>query len=393
MVLSAFYPLRGGAENQALLQATELVRRRHQVTVVTWRHDPSIPAREVVDGVEVHRVPVCRQRVLGRPLSALLMGVALARHVVGSDVLVGPNVNAPAHMGALIAWVGRKPMVVKMAASPFMPGVELNHRESPGVAGLLRRVGVRFLASHATAVAMTNEIEAGLRALRFRRIARIPNGVVDRGLPDKGRIRRALLPPLDVPVTARVVVASGRLDPVKGFDQLLQAWALPSAEALNAVLLVVGSGPEGARLRYMAEEMGVSNRVRFVSPPSDARDYLAAADAVVITSHYEGMSNVLLEAMAAAVPVVSTPVSGSVDLIQDGCNGRIVPHDDPDALIEAVEQVVQDPGGMGARARDTVLVTCRLEHVVDLYERLFAIGRELSPGVTSADQLRCLPVG
>ncbi|HEV3310814.1 MAG TPA: glycosyltransferase family 4 protein [Chloroflexota bacterium] len=393
MVLSAFYPLRGGAENQARLQAAELVRRGHQVTVVTWRHDRNLRRQEVVDGIEIRRVRAPKYRVLGPLAAAGLMVGALARRVIVSDVVVAPNVNAPAQLSALIAWVSRKPVIAKMAASPFMSGVEVNQEDSPGLAGRVRRMGVRFLASHATAVAMTNEIEAGLRALRFRRIARIPNGVLDVGLPDKGRIRHALLPPLDVPETARLVVASGRLDPVKGFDRLLHAWALSCAEAQQAILLIVGWGPERDRLQQMVEEMGISDRVRFVSPLSDARDYLAAADVVVISSHYEGMSNVLLEAMASAVPVVSTPVSGSVDLIQDGYNGRIVPHDDPHALMAAVADVLSHPGSMGERARETVLARCRLEGVVDLYERLFTAVRNLPPGVTSVEQLKRLPVG
>jgi glycosyltransferase involved in cell wall biosynthesis len=392
MVLTSFYPIRGGAENQARLQGAELVRRGHNVTVVTWRRDHRLPVREIVDGVTVHRVPAFRRRRLGPPISAALMVAALARRIVTSDVVVAHQVNAPAHLGAVIAWAARKPMIAKVAVSPEMPGTELNQLRSPGLGGLARRAAIRFLAGHVVAVAMTGDIEAGLRHLGFRRIVRIPNGVCDAGIPDRSRLRAELLPPLGVPTRAKLVVASGRLTWQKGFDRLLRAWALGSQGGEDRFAVLMGSGQDRERLQSMARELGISATIRFVSAhPRQAREYLAAADAVVIPSRYEGMSNVLLEAMAAAVPIVSTPVSGSVDLIRDGYNGRIVPHEDPSALISAIDDLLCDPGDMGERGRETVLAACRLEHVVDLYERLFSCVRGLPPGVLTPEQLQCLP--
>jgi glycosyltransferase involved in cell wall biosynthesis len=75
--------------------------------------------------------------------------------------------------------------------------------------------------------------------------------------------------------------------------------------------------------------------------------------------------------MAAGVPVVATVVSGNVDLIRDGDNGRLVPAEDPKALARALFEVLSDPGGMGSRGRDTVLARCEIGRVVDRYEELF----------------------
>jgi glycosyltransferase involved in cell wall biosynthesis len=115
----------------------------------------------------------------------------------------------------------------------------------------------------------------------------------------------------------------------------------------------------------------MGDRTFFVRPQAASSTYLAAADVVAIPSRYEGMSNVLLEAMAAGVPVVATSVSGNVDLIEDGVSGRLVPRDDPDALAAALSDVLASPGDLGARGREIVRRTCEMSHVVDLYEEHF----------------------
>jgi glycosyltransferase involved in cell wall biosynthesis len=168
-----------------------------------------------------------------------------------------------------------------------------------------------------------------------------------------------------------VVAAAGRLVDWKGFDVLLAAWARLQGERSRRCLVIVGSGPEEHALRTIAGKLGVNDSVHFVPNSYDAADYLAAADLVVVPSDYEGMSNVLLEAMVAAVPVVATRVSGAVDLIIDRVNGCLVPPRDPEALAAAIDEMLRSPGRLGRRSRETVLAQCELRHVVDLYEQAF----------------------
>jgi glycosyltransferase involved in cell wall biosynthesis len=391
MVLTRYYPALGGSENQARLQAAELVRRGHTVEVVTWRHEPVLPAHEVLDGVLVRRVRMGDGSVMSSVVSATLMAKELCRRVLGTDIVAAKGVNAPAHLAAVIAWVFRKPMIEIIAVSLDMPGMELNQKESRGPVGMIRRAAIRFSVATTISVAMTDSIESGLRELGSRRIVRIANGVLDPGPFDRGLLREELLAPLGVPGDAHVVVACGRLTWQKGFDILLKAWSRAEHRD-DRFLVFVGSGPDAESLADMARDLGVSATVRFVSAePAQAREYIACADVFVISSRYEGMANVLLEAMAAGIPVVSTPVSGSTDLIQDGYNGRIVPHDDPVALLGAIEAVLRDPGDMGPKGREIVLDVCGLGHVVDSYERLFVWAKTVPLGVTTANELRRLP--
>lgn len=392
MVITSFHPIWGGAENQARLQASELVRRGHEVSVVTWGYDLTLPAREILDGITVYRVPR-RQGRLGAARSAMLMGLQISMRIPVADVIVAKGVYAPARLAAIAAWLTRKPMAVIIATSPDMPGVELNTSRLRGLGGVAAWATAKLLARNVVGVAMTDSIQAGLVGLGFRRVVRIPNGVVDPGELDRASLRRDLLPDLGISTGAKLVVACGRLSWPKGFDRLLRAWGLRSHRGSNAFLLVVGDGEDREALRQMARDLGISDSVRFEpADPPRARQYLACSDAFVISSRHEGMANVLLEAMVAGVPVISSPVSGSVDLIQDGYNGRVVAHDDPGALISAIEQVLADPGELGERGRETVLASCRLEHVIDQFERLFAHMRIMPDGIVTAEQLGQFPL-
>ena len=370
LVMSAFHPVEGGAENQMLMQSVELSRRGHSVDVVTWRREPGHLALEVTNGVTIHRVPL-RQGLLGRLVSSIEITVKIAARLAAADIVLVRNVNAPGHMASFLSWVLRKPCIAIMAASPRMPGTELNHAATPGLQGATRRSAVRLLLRRATIVAMTQEIEEGVRAIGRAQVTRIPNAVDEPPLTEAPRTRAELANEIGLGVNSKLVVAAGRMMPVKRFDQTLRAWKLTRGRRTGARLVLIGSGRERPQLESLAAELGVTPTVDFLSPGARrTRRYIEAADLLVISSAFEGMSNVLLEAMVAGVPVISTPVSGSTDLIRNGDNGIIVPHGDPEALARAIDRVLEDPGQMGSRGRATVLATCMLPVVVDQLETL-----------------------
>src|SRR5581483_5851508 len=204
--------------------------------------------------------------------------------------------------------------VAKIAISPDMPNIELNQSGS-GVGVAVRRVANRFLMRHAILVAMTDAIEGGLRDWGARRIVRIPNGVDEP--PDTNREveRAALFEAAGIlDGNAQVVAAAGRLTDQKGFDRLLDAWSLVASTS-NRHLVILGDGPDLEALQQQAARLGISDTVHFANAsPEQFRRWVGWVDGFVVSSRYEGMANVLLEAMVAGVPVVSTPVSGSTDL-------------------------------------------------------------------------------
>lgn len=145
------------------------------------------------------------------------------------------------------------------------------------------------------------------------------------------------------------IVTCGRLQLYKGHHILLRAVARLSQPAR---CIIIGEGPQRANLERMACSLGIADRVRFTGPLSQAeviRHYgeatLFVLASIVVTSYgrRDVIPNVLVEAMAMEVPVVSTRLSGISELVTDGENGRLVPPGDPDALARVIDELLADP--------------------------------------------------
>jgi glycosyltransferase involved in cell wall biosynthesis len=107
-------------------------------------------------------------------------------------------------------------------------------------------------------------------------------------------------------------------------------------------LLLVGDGPLREGLQVQARELGVDHTVHFAGRLEDVRPALAAMDVFVLPSREEGMSNALLEAMAAARPVIATDVGGNGEIVREGETGLLVPVDDGDAMATALMDLLGD---------------------------------------------------
>ena len=143
---------------------------------------------------------------------------------------------------------------------------------------------------------------------------------------------------LDTPEDVRLLLALGRLHRNKGFDVLLKALAdLP-----DHWLWLAGTGPLEARLKAMAGDLGVSERVRFLGWREDTPALFAAADIFVCPSRHEPFGNIVIEAWAHGVPVVAAASQGPKALIETGVGGMLVPADDPTALAESISTVSGD---------------------------------------------------
>ncbi len=136
-----------------------------------------------------------------------------------------------------------------------------------------------------------------------------------------------------------LLVWVGRLDPVKGLEDLLRALAIIQ-QRFSAQLVLVGDGPERSRLEQLITELDLADRVSFVGVREDVPEILKACDVFVFPSHTEGMPNALLEAMAASCAIVCTNVPGNRDLITDGRTGLTVPARNPNALADSVMKLL-----------------------------------------------------
>ena len=172
------------------------------------------------------------------------------------------------------------------------------------------------------------------------RIAVIPLGVdLDDFRPRSQAQARAAL---GFDEDERLLLAVGRIEPLKGFDILIRALA-EMTERERVTLVVIGgderAAAEFARLRAIAGEVGVDGRVRFLGavPHERIADYYDAADVVVVPSFYESFGLVALEAMASGVPVVASRVGGLTSTVADGRTGYLVPWRCPEPFAEKID--------------------------------------------------------
>jgi glycosyltransferase involved in cell wall biosynthesis len=154
------------------------------------------------------------------------------------------------------------------------------------------------------------------------------------------RLRHSLRIPLD----AKVLLNVGRLSREKGQAELIKALAILRGKRSDRKLrlVLVGDGPDRKMLERMASAMGVSHEVIFASYQSDVTPYYTSADLVVLPSHTEGSPNVLLEAMAAGLPIVATGVGGVPELVSDTKAALLVKAHDAVALAQGIARVLDD---------------------------------------------------
>jgi len=350
VMLSGFFPRVGGAEQQAGRLARALADRGARVRVVTQRGDDAFPERDAVEGIPVHRILYPRIRGIGTVVLLLRVFADLLR---GNDDIIHVHVPGPLLIAALAAGrLKRTPVILKFANLSPERGiwVDLPHaffKRWPIEAATRRVDGV---------VAISSRIARAAEEGGWRSIAEIPNGIDPVACagehPPRSQARRTL-----GIEGSPVVLFVGRLGLQKGIDTLLEAWPRFLARRPGALLVILGEGREGPRLKAMAEALHIAGSVDFRGFRGDVGQHYAAADIFVLPSRYEGFPNVMLEAMAAGLPVVASRVSGTEDAIESGRNGLLVPSGDAGALCEALLTLAADQdlaGALGREARKTV---------------------------------------
>lgn len=210
--------------------------------------------------------------------------------------------------------------------------------------------------------------------VRPERVCCIPN-IVDCETAPPGEDGNLPIQGIPLPDGTRVIVSVGGLRPVKGYEDLLEAFHGIAVHREDVRLLIVGEGPERNRLEDRIRALGIGNRVFLTGYRSDVPKVLRASNCFVSSSHSEGQSNAILEAMAHGLPVVATAVGGTPDLIHDGTNGILVPPGSPGDIRNALEYLLDNPekaSALGTRARASVDRKHSMKAVVGSYLRLYS---------------------
>lgn len=211
------------------------------------------------------------------------------------------------------------------------------------------------------------KVVAGLPDYDPARVATVYDGIALEADPtDRTEARRAL----GLPPDAHVVGAVARLGIQKRLDRLLRAVSLMP----DVHLALAGEGELESELRSLAAHLGIADRVHFLGFRTDVARVLAALDVFAITSDREGMANAMLEAMAAGVPVVSTPVSGADEALLPDREGRapgLIVEPEPAALAEAMTGLLQVQAvrlAMGEEGQRRIRERFSYEGMLDAWE-------------------------
>lgn len=182
------------------------------------------------------------------------------------------------------------------------------------------------------------------------------------------------LSPWDIPADAKVVLFVGRLDPQKAPGDLLTAFGRFAETAPDFHLLFVGEGPLKTELQQSANQLPCAERIHFAGWQSQVPQLMRAADCLVLPSLWEGMPNVVLEAMASGLPVISTDVDGVSELIQPGEQGTLVAQGSPAEIQQALQTMSTQPAlfrKMAENAQDTVKKEFTWDSIAHKYEQVY----------------------
>ena len=353
----------GGAEGQFALLAEHLDRRRFDVMVITLG-DESALAR--------------RLRHAGIPVVAL--------RVVTSEGW---------HGFRLIAAIPRLVAEVRQFGPAIVHGVLIHGYLLGGLAARLNGVPVLITSRRALSSVKTRFRPLRLMELWVNRFTRVilanseavrQDAIRAEHLPaDKVRVIRNGIDvafysrPLDE--SLRVELQLQHCEPViavvanfiryKGHAYFFRAFAALAAEYTRATALMIGDGPERLACEALVRELQIADKVRFLGQRSDVPQLLQLADMVVHPSLTEGFSNAILEAMAAAKPVIATNVGGNPEAVVDGLTGFLVAPADADALLAPMRVLSRDRlqrESMGAAGRQRVTSSFSIDEMIQRYE-------------------------
>ena len=356
----------GGAEQQVAYLATGMRRRGWEVSVVSMTTPDA--HLDLLRGAGVDVVSLDMRPGIPDPRAVAALRRLYRTH--RPTVVHGHMVHA--NLLARVARVG--------AGVPALISTAHNIKEGPR----WREVAYRLtdplsdLTTNVSRAAVERYIDVGVAPARKMRY--VPNGIdlsrFASASGDRERLRR------DLELGDRSVLLSvGRFEPEKDHAGLLRAFQALHQTTPEAVLLVVGRGDLETEVKRQAEALRLGGAVRFLGTRDDVPALMNAADVFVMSSWWEGLPLVLLEASAVGLPIVATDVGGNAEIVAHEVSGLILPPRDSAALTTALTRVLRmrpdERRRMGEAGRSRIEAEYDIERTLDVWESIYAelVGR------------------
>lgn len=346
------YPAVGGLEKQSHELAKALTAQGIAVQVVSGRTALDQPDNDIVEGVPVTRIPWSSRKLLRFLRAPLDVARALWQRRRGFDVI-----HLHQH-----SWVGLYVILLaKLLGKPIL--AKLPNVGDLGLPGLRRQtfgwLRHAILLQSDAIVAMSAQSLAELKDAGYSRgrVLLTPNGIAVSEMAGRA-------PSDEAKSAACQVVFLGRLTEQKQLNVLLDAWAMVCTDGTHkAPLTIWGEGPLENTLKRQCADQGIANRVHFAGHVNSVASRLSEMDILVLPSRVEGNSNAILEAMAAGLPIVSTPVGGTPMLVGDVGKHFLCPPGDAHALSALLLRLIKD---RSLRVKTGRAMRCRAEQHFDI---------------------------
>lgn len=346
----------GGSQRQLFLMATGLVQRGWSVQVICLQPILSMAEDFAAAGVPVHLFR--KQRVLDLGLL-----FALGRFFLLHRVMIVHAFSSTAEFFAGLA--------ARICGCRIIASIRNYNEQLPSRHRVAKRVSCWF----AHAVVANSQVGASA-AVAARIVARqkihvIPNGVL---LPPLLLTKAAARRQLGIPTEALVALSVGRLVWEKGYDATLELARRLHHSHPEALFFIAGDGPLHPALAERIRTLELNVQVRLLGERRDIARLLAAADFYLNTSVSEGLSNSVMEAMAAGVAVVAAAAGGTSELIEDGVTGLLFAPGDLEAAEKKLNRVMNDAVfrvGLGVQARRVMERQYSVENMITRIEQLY----------------------
>ncbi|HUP49729.1 MAG TPA: glycosyltransferase family 4 protein [Thermoanaerobaculia bacterium] len=359
----------GGAESLVVPFVRNHDRSRYRLSVACLTSIGGNPIE-----AEVMREGVAVTNLGARNLRDLAAFRRLTRLIRDERIeLIHAHLTYASTWAALVSRLTGVPMIATLHVAPPAGGRE-------GLRDRLMRFVLNRWARRVILVsaALRAQYVAG-RGLDPRRAVVVHNGIdVARFRRDAAGARRRLERELAVPEGARIAVTVSVLRPGKGIEVLLAAIPAVVERVPGAVFLIVGDGPKREEWQALADATGEARQVRWAGHRRDVDAIVAGCDLFVLPTLADAFPTVLLEAMAAGLPVVASAVGGVPEIVQADVTGTLVPPADADALAAAIIHHLLDRDGAGRMGVAAVLAAESLFSTAAWIGRLDAVYGEVS---------------
>jgi glycosyltransferase involved in cell wall biosynthesis len=376
LICQTYFPVLGGTEIEARRICGELVGRGHRVTVVCAGGHPMPPVRDWVDpqGVPVRIYARRRDGLFKNVAYALSVGWMLIRERENCEFVYFLMPGLHLAVGLLVAQALKKPIIAKISGS----GEFLRMSKS-----WIGRKELYWLNRWAKKVLILNEgmrQEAIDHGVSPQKLLLMPNPVdTDVFSPALPEERFGLCERFAVPATAPIVIYCGRLAPEKSLSVLLNSYRIVLQKIPDAMLILVGDGPERPALLTQAKQLGFTDRnIRFTGrvDPADVSKWLKIATIFALVSPAEGFPCALEEAMSTGLASVASDIPGNRQLVQDELQSILVPVANIQRTADAMLRLIQDAPlrhRMSLAAREHIVANYSTQNVVDAYEAVFQL--------------------